>query len=59
MSACLCRVVGAADSQLFILRMQVCALCEPGGELRRRGHVFGRADLEAGDGADLTYPDLP
>jgi len=43
------RVVGAADTQLFILRMQVCSLCDSSSELRKKSSVFVKADLERSD----------
>ena len=47
------RVVGPADTQLFILRAQVCSLCDSGSEVRKKSSVFARADLEKTDGDRL------
>jgi hypothetical protein len=52
------RVVGATDTQLFILRAQVRALCDSSSEVRKKSSVFGKADLEASDG-EPPYPTLP
>jgi hypothetical protein len=52
------RVVGATDTQLFILRAQVRALCDSSSEVRKKSSVFGKADLEASDG-EIPYPTLP
>ena len=51
------RVVGATDTQLFILRTQVRALCDSSSEVRKKSSVFGKADLEASDG-EPPYPTL-
>ena len=52
------RVVGATDTQLFILRAQVRALCNSSSEVRKKSSVFGKADLEASDG-EPPYHTMP
>ncbi|KAJ1421295.1 cytoplasmic FMR1-interacting, partial [Ochromonadaceae sp. CCMP2298] len=43
------RVVGAAPSQLFILRTQVGCLCDSDSEVRQKASFFGKSDLERTD----------
>lgn len=43
------RVVGAAHSQLFILRAQIGMLCDSDSEVRRKQSIFSKADLERQD----------
>ena len=49
------RVVGATDTQLFILRAQVRALCDSSSEVRKKSSVFVKADLEASDGINHMH----
>ena len=54
------RVVGATDTQLFILRTHVRALCDNSSEVRKKSSVFVKADLEPSDGAhSYTYTRPP
>lgn len=43
------RVVSTAPTQLYILRTQVCSLCDTESEVRKKTSVFGKADLEKSD----------